>query len=87
MIKRIGRDGPALVADDQTGAPKLIYSDGFFLLGRSMSELENQIASDCGLSVRTVRRQLDFAEERGWIERYETEDGAGIRFDIPEVQP
>jgi hypothetical protein len=83
---RIGRDGPALVADERTGAPKLVYDDGFFLFGRSMDQLEKQIADDCGLSLRTVRRHLRIAEKRGWIERIETEDGAGIRFDIPEVK-
>jgi predicted transcriptional regulator len=87
MKRQVGRNGPTLVADEKTGAPKLIYRDGFFLLGRSMHQLETQIAADCGLSVRTVRRHLHLAEERGWIERIETEEGVGIRFDIPEVEP
>jgi len=86
-LKQLGKNGPALVADERTGAPKLIYADGFFLLGQTMRELEETIASDCGLSLRTVRRHLRIAEERGWLERFETEDGVGIKFTIPGVEP
>lgn len=64
---------------------RLIYDDGYFLLGQSWEQLEEQVAADTGLSVRTVRRHLDLAEERGWIERLETEDGVGIKFTVPEM--
>ena len=67
--------------------PKLIFNDGFFLLGQSMKQLEEQIAADCGLSVRTVRRHLRLAEVKGWIKRIETEDGVGIKFTVPGVKP
>jgi predicted ArsR family transcriptional regulator len=67
--------------------PKLIYDDGFFLLGQSWKQLEEQIAADCGLSVRTVRRHLRLAEVKGWIERIKTEDGVGIKFTVPGVEP
>ena len=67
--------------------PKLFYQDGFFLIGKTRRQLEKQIAKDCGLSMRTVRKHLRLAEERGWIEQIETDDGVGIKFNLPEVQP
>ena len=67
--------------------PKLIYDDGFFLLGQTMKQLEEQIATDCGLSVRAVRKHLRLAEDRGWLERIETEDGVGMKFTVPGVKP
>jgi hypothetical protein len=85
--KRVGKNGPLLVSDSRLRKPKLIYNDGFFLLGTTWKELEECIAADAGSSVRTVRKHLALAEERGWIERMESEDGVGIKFLIPEVKP
>jgi hypothetical protein len=84
MKKRLRKNVLQLVDDKQAKA-QLVYEDGFFLLGQTWRQLEEQIAADCGLSVRTVQRHLDLAEERGWIKRLETKDGVGIKFTAPEM--
>jgi hypothetical protein len=84
---KLPKNGPELIAAGDGSKPRLIYDDGFFLLGQSWKQLEKQIAADCGLSIRTVRKHLEIAEGRGWIERIESPEGVGIRFVIPEVKP